>query len=200
MTMRLLLISSSNVHGYGYLDHAEPEIRRILDGRTRVAFVPFALKNLEAYTEKVRERLALMGFEISRLRGTADLDHAHAVFVGGGNTFRLLKSLYDRDLAAGVAAAPFLLSGFLMPGALFLTVSARRHVLDRRVSAAVIVLFAACQFYLGYRSTAAMPLIAWMWLRHRAVRPFRWPLLAAWAMVLVFVVFVQLRFVRKQAY
>lgn len=96
--MRLLLISSSNVHGYGYLDHAEPEIRRILQGRTRVAFVPFALKNLEGYTEKVRERLALMGFETVRVRGTGDFDHAQAVFVGGGNTFRLLKTLYDRDL------------------------------------------------------------------------------------------------------
>ena len=67
-------------------------------------------------------------------------------------------SLYDRDLASGVAATPFLLSGFLVPGALFLTVSGRRHQLDRRVSATVIVLFAALQFYLGYRSTAAMPL------------------------------------------
>ena len=37
--MRLLLISSSNVHSYGYLDHPEPEIRRLLDGRKRVAFV-----------------------------------------------------------------------------------------------------------------------------------------------------------------
>ena len=39
--MRLLLISSSNVHGYGYLDHAEPEIRKFLAGRKRVAFVMF---------------------------------------------------------------------------------------------------------------------------------------------------------------
>ena len=108
-------------------------------------------------------------------------------------------SLYDRDLASGVAATPFLLSGFLVPGALFLTVSGRRHQLDRRVSAAVIVLFAAFQFYLGYRSTAAMPLIAWMWLSHRAVRPFRWPVLAGWATLLVFVVFPLVRETRNMS-
>lgn len=93
--MRLLLISSSNVHGYGYLDHAEPEIRRFLAGLKRVAFVPYAAHDHAAYTSKVRERFALMGFEIA---GVEELESAHALFVGGGNTFRLLRTLYDRDL------------------------------------------------------------------------------------------------------
>ena len=93
--MRLLLISSSNVHGYGYLDHPEPEIRRLLDGRKRVAFVPFAAHDHAAYTETVRERFGRMGFEIV---GVDALDKADAIFVGGGNTFRLLKTLYDRNL------------------------------------------------------------------------------------------------------
>jgi dipeptidase E len=93
--MRLLLISSSNVHGYGYLDHPEPEIRRLLDGRKRVAFVPFAAHHHAAYTETVRERFGRMGFEIV---GVDALQKADAIFVGGGNTFRLLKTLYDRNL------------------------------------------------------------------------------------------------------
>ena len=93
--MRLLLISSSNVHGYGYLDHPEPEIRRLLDGRKRVAFVPFAARDHAAYTETVRERFGRMGFEIV---GVDALEKADAIFVGGGNTFRLLKTLYDRNL------------------------------------------------------------------------------------------------------
>ena len=67
--MRLLLISSSNVHGYGYLDHAEPEIRRVLEGVRTVAFVPFALQNVDAYTDKVRERLGRMGFDVAQVRG-----------------------------------------------------------------------------------------------------------------------------------
>ncbi len=98
MTKRLLLISSSNVHGYGFLDHAEPEIRRILAGRSHVAFIPFAGHDHEAYTEKIRERLGRMGFGVTQLREAADVVSAEAIFIGGGNTFRLLKTLYEREL------------------------------------------------------------------------------------------------------
>jgi dipeptidase E len=94
-SQRLLLISSSLVHGYGYLDHPEPEIKRLLGSTKKVAFVPFAAHDHAAYTEKVRERFARMGYEIVPIER---LDRAQAVFVGGGNTFRLLKKLYDRDL------------------------------------------------------------------------------------------------------
>jgi len=93
--MRLLLISSSNVHGYGYLDQPEPEIRAFLGTAQRVAFVPFAAHDHDAYTTKMRERLARMSLEVISIE---ELDRADAVFVGGGNTFRLLKTLYERQL------------------------------------------------------------------------------------------------------
>ena len=90
--MRLLLNSSSNVHGYGYLDHVEPELRRFLHGARTVAFVPFAAFDHLAYTARVRARLALMELEVLEFD---QLDRADTVFVGGGNTFRLLKKLYQ---------------------------------------------------------------------------------------------------------
>jgi dipeptidase E len=93
--MRLLLISSSNVHGYGYLDHPEPEMRAFLESNKRVAFVPFAAHDHDTYTTKVRERLGRMDLDIISID---DLEHADAIFVGGGNTFRLLKTLHERDL------------------------------------------------------------------------------------------------------
>jgi len=93
--MRLLLISSSNVHGYGYLDHAEPFLREFLGERPRIAFVPFAAHDHDAYVAKVRERLARMDIEVN---GPESIDEADAIFVGGGNTFRLLKTLYERNL------------------------------------------------------------------------------------------------------
>lgn len=95
--MRLLLISSSNVYGYGYLDHPEPEIKSFLAGKKSVAFVPFALKDRDAYTEKVRERLQRMGFKVSPVKTARDLD-ADAIFVGGGNTWRLLKTLQEMNM------------------------------------------------------------------------------------------------------
>jgi len=96
--MRLLLISSSNVHGYGYLDHAEPDIRAFLGEKRRVVFAPFALRDRDAYTAKVRDRLAKMDIDVTQLRGAEDLEGADAIFVGGGNTFRLLKTLYELEL------------------------------------------------------------------------------------------------------
>src|SRR5205823_6386899 len=98
--MRLLLISSSNVHGYGYLDHPEPEMRAFLGDARRVAFVPFAAHDHAAYTSKVRERLGRMNLDVISID---DFERADAVFVGGGNTFRLLKTLYERDLIGTIS-------------------------------------------------------------------------------------------------
>jgi dipeptidase E len=96
--MRLLLISSSMVHGFGYLDHAEAEIREFFGKAKRVAFVPFAGFDRDAYTTRVRDRLGRMGFDVRQVRGAKDLESVDAIFVGGGNTFRLLKTLYELDL------------------------------------------------------------------------------------------------------
>jgi dipeptidase E len=100
--MRVLLISSSNVHGTGYLDHAEPEIQDFLGPVRRVLFLPWALKDWDGYAAKVRERLGRMGYAVDSIHEAADpvraVEDAEAVFVGGGNTFRLLKTMYEEDV------------------------------------------------------------------------------------------------------
>ena len=96
--MKLLLISSSLVHGYGYLDHAEQELKRLLAAVKTVAFVPFAQHDHEGYTGSVRERMRAMGFDVTQVHDRDDVARAEAMFIGGGNTFRLLHHLYERDL------------------------------------------------------------------------------------------------------
>jgi dipeptidase E len=108
---RLLLISSSTVHGYGFLDHAEPFLRDFLEGRTRVVFAPFAFRDHDGYTAKVRARLARFGLETTQLREARDLDGADAIFVGGGNTFRLLDTLYERALLDPIRESALLYIG-----------------------------------------------------------------------------------------
>src|ERR1051326_6590940 len=102
ITSNLLLISSSNTYGQGYLDHVEEEIRGMLGNVRRVAFVPYALCDRNAYAAKVEERFRRMGFGVDSLHSASNprhlLEQAEAIFIGGGNTFRLLKSLYDHDL------------------------------------------------------------------------------------------------------
>jgi dipeptidase E len=99
---RLLLISNSTLHGSGYLDHAEGEIRDFLAGVRQVLFVPYALHDRDGYAAKAAERLGRMGFAVNSAHQAQDpraaLEGAEAIFIGGGNTFRLLKALYDNDL------------------------------------------------------------------------------------------------------
>jgi dipeptidase E len=99
---RLLLISSSTIYGHSYLDHVESEIRGLLGGIQRVVFIPFALYDRDAYSAKARERFRRMGFALESVHSTSVprrmIETAEAVFIGGGNTFRLLKALYDYDL------------------------------------------------------------------------------------------------------
>lgn len=99
---RLLLISNSRLYGSGYLDHAESEIRNFLGDVKRVLFVPFALYDRDAYASLARERFKAMGYELESAHEAPDarraVSDAEVVFIGGGNTFRLLKALYDFDL------------------------------------------------------------------------------------------------------
>lgn len=53
---RLLLLSNSVQHGRGFLDHAEEEIGKFLAGMRRIAFVPYAAHDLDAYEAKARRR------------------------------------------------------------------------------------------------------------------------------------------------
>jgi dipeptidase E len=99
---RLLLISNSTLYGSGYLDHAENEIGDFLKNTARVLFVSYALSDRDGYANLARERYKAMGYDLNSIHQAADarqaVSDAEAVFIGGGNTFRLLKTLYDLDL------------------------------------------------------------------------------------------------------
>ena len=69
---RLLLISNSTLHGSGYLDHAEGEIRDFLPEAPPVLFVPFALFDRDAYAEQARRRFERMGLSLAGIHRAAD--------------------------------------------------------------------------------------------------------------------------------
>ncbi len=103
---RILLLSTSTVFGGEYLDYAEAEVRRFLDRVARVLFVPFALHNHNAYAGRVRKCFARFGYELDSLHQAKDaraaVASAEAIFIGGGNTFRLLTELYRLDLLGAI--------------------------------------------------------------------------------------------------
>lgn len=99
---RLLLVSSSTIHGHGYLDHVAEALSSFLAGVKTVTFVPYALADRDGYAAKARERFGKLGIELLSVHQAPDpraaVRSAEAVFVGGGNTFRLLKWLQDEGL------------------------------------------------------------------------------------------------------
>jgi dipeptidase E len=94
---RLLLLSSSALHGTAYLEHAASALQERLASVERVLFIPYALKDHGAYAAKARAAFEAMGFELASLHEATDakaaVARAEAIFTGGGNTFRLLDTL-----------------------------------------------------------------------------------------------------------
>ena len=105
-TKRILLISNSTLFGSGYLDHAAAEIQDFLKDLKRVLFVPYALHDCDDYAATAAERFQRMGYELTSIHVLSDpvkaINETDAIFIGGGNTFRLLKALCDFDLLAPI--------------------------------------------------------------------------------------------------
>jgi dipeptidase E len=100
---RLLLVSNSTQHGRGYLDHCADAMRAFLGPARRVLFVPYAVADHAAYAARARERFASIGLALESLHDAPDgpigaVERADALFVGGGNTFRLLDALWRLGL------------------------------------------------------------------------------------------------------
>jgi len=104
--LRLLLISNSTMHGGGFLEHCAAEIRDFLGPKKQVLFVPYALADHDAYASKAAAAFSAMGHDLVSVHTAKHspqaLESCSAVFVGGGNTFRLLTALYHYGLLAAI--------------------------------------------------------------------------------------------------
>ena len=98
----ILLVSNSTIHGHRYLDHVEAQIGEFLGNARSVLFFPFALWDRDTYAAKAAARFAEMGYAMTSIHSAINPRDAvaatDAIFIGGGNTFRLLKALQDLDL------------------------------------------------------------------------------------------------------
>ena len=105
MARRLLLLSNSTNPGEGYLDHCASVLTEHFGEGSRVAFVPYALFDHDGYAAKAEERFARMGIEARSVHRSPTpaqtIGEADGIFVGGGNTFRLL----DRVIRTGLREA-----------------------------------------------------------------------------------------------
>ncbi|HEX7030747.1 MAG TPA: dipeptidase PepE [Gammaproteobacteria bacterium] len=102
--MNLLLMSSSRTADTGFLEANADQITATLAGVRRALFIPYAVvgEARRSGLEFVGERFAELGIGIDNIDTAKDpvqaVRDAPAVLVSGGNTFCLLKTLYDNGL------------------------------------------------------------------------------------------------------
>ncbi|XP_064872328.1 alpha-aspartyl dipeptidase-like [Oncorhynchus nerka] len=108
MKRRLLLVSNSTLHGGGYLEHCQQQIKDFFGiGVKRILFIPYALCDRGSnYLNMALTKFCLTGYEVDSIHEAPDpveaVRKAQGIFIGGGNTFRLLKCLYDNHVLSEI--------------------------------------------------------------------------------------------------
>ena len=106
---KLLLISSSRVHGKTYLEHCRSTVADHFSHARNILFVPYALQDHDSYESTVASAFEEAGLTIRSIHHAANpvaaIAEADGVFVGGGNSFRLLKTLYEMQLLPAIKQA-----------------------------------------------------------------------------------------------
>jgi dipeptidase E len=103
--MNLILASTSTLYGGNYLEYLSEEIKILFQNIDEVLFIPFARPSgisHEDYTTTVSEFFGKLDIKIKGLHEFEDkpqaVNSAKAYFTGGGNTFLLVKTLYEFGL------------------------------------------------------------------------------------------------------
>ena len=100
--MDLFLISSSSVYEKGYLDHCYSDLIGFINGSKEILFIPFALNNHDEYEEIVAGRFRDQNIKVNSVHRYKDyigaINDSTVIFIGGGNTFRLLDNLIQKKL------------------------------------------------------------------------------------------------------
>lgn len=109
MSRDLLLLSTTTVYGSSFMDYCIDDVADHFQGLKEIAFVPYARPggiSHDEYTNIVQNRLKKIGIEV---KGVHELENPKdsissfgAVYIGGGNTFLLLKDLYSSGLIESV--------------------------------------------------------------------------------------------------
>lgn len=107
---RLLLFSNSTNAGEEYLTYPIPHIKEFLKGKDihNIIFIPYAAVTFsyDEYERKVNERFGQIGLNVKSIHKSKnpvdEINTADVIVVGGGNTFHLLKNIYDKNLIEAI--------------------------------------------------------------------------------------------------
>ena len=101
----MILASTSTVFGSTYLDYIKDEVKLLFRNSKKIIFIPYARPNgltYEKYTKLASDFFVKLGIEVNGIHEYKDLKQAikdtDGIFIGGGNSFLLLKQLIDNNL------------------------------------------------------------------------------------------------------
>ena len=101
----MILASTSTIYGSTYLDYIKDEVKLLFSNSKKIIFIPYARPNgltYEEYTEIASSFFITLGIKVNGIHEYKDLKKAitenDGIFIGGGNSFLLLKTLIDNDL------------------------------------------------------------------------------------------------------
>ena len=102
---KLIIASTSTVHGKEYLEYILPELSIFFKGVKEILFIPYARPSgisHEKYTEIANKAFNKIGIKIIGIHEYKNpieaINNAKGIFTGGGNTFLLVKQLYDTKI------------------------------------------------------------------------------------------------------
>lgn len=102
---KLIIASTSTVHGKSYLEYILPELSLFFSGVKDILFIPYARPGgitHDEYTEIAKGAFDKIGIRVIGLHEFKNpieaLNNARGIFTGGGNTFLLVKQLYDTKI------------------------------------------------------------------------------------------------------
>jgi len=104
---RLVGVSNTYMKGGEWLAHAADDIQEVTEGVRRIVVVPYALADMDWYGDKLGSAFARMGIDAwdSPHKHIGDeakvIEDAEAVYIGGGNTGRLIANLHSLRNADG---------------------------------------------------------------------------------------------------
>lgn len=98
----IILASTSSLFGEAYLAYLLPELESFFEGVNELLFIPFARPggiSHDDYTARVAAAFEPLNIRVTGLHTCSEpetaIQKAEALFTGGGNTFLLVKQLYD---------------------------------------------------------------------------------------------------------
>jgi len=162
---KLLLLSASREGQTEYLEHALPLMNSFLPSTvSEILFIPYAgfAMGYDTYEAKVGQALQSIKRKVASIHQFDDpvkaIEDAEAIAIGGGNTFYLLKQLYDNELVDAIrrkvnAGTPYMgwSAGSNMAGLTICTTNDMPIVQPRSFNALALVPFQINPHYTDYQ-------------------------------------------------